>query len=170
MLISPKHKLAFIHIPKTGGKSIREALRNDDPDAHHVGKWHIAATTAKEMVDWDDYKSFAVVRNPWERVVSAYTFAAKDRMDLEAFLNSQWPDYLQPQMHWLVDHEGNVIVNCVCRYETLDDDFDVLCPGVTLPHLNDSDHAPYRSYYNDLTRMKVLQLFQKDIEAFGYTF
>ena len=39
-----------------------------------------------------------------------------------------------------------------------------------LPHLNQSVHRDYRSYYNERTRALVAENFQPDIERFGYSF
>ena len=77
------HRLCFIHIPKAGGSSISEALKKSVPSIekqHHLGtndyRWsgsgHHTIYDYKEefgrLPDW----SFAVIRNPYERCVSAF--------------------------------------------------------------------------------------------------
>ena len=57
----------FIHINKTGGSSIRQALG--------VPQQHITASNLIKEVGLKRWKSrftFSVVRNPWDRVVSLY--------------------------------------------------------------------------------------------------
>jgi hypothetical protein len=75
MIVSHKHRLIFTHIPKNAGTSIRAWLQRWVPDAedmpdalkhdtpHHVHTRHS-----------DDYTHFAVVRNPYDRLLSQYNF------------------------------------------------------------------------------------------------
>ncbi len=39
-----------------------------------------------------------------------------------------------------------------------------------LPHTNKSPHAHYTTYYSDVSRDRVAELFAADIEAYGYEF
>lgn len=71
MLISHAHKLIFVHIQKTGGKSMDALLRAHVPDVMRLGFRHDHAAWHRDAVpDWDGYFKFAFVRNPWDRLVS----------------------------------------------------------------------------------------------------
>jgi hypothetical protein len=97
MLISYRHKFLFVHIAKTGGTSIRAALRRYrwgwpytapltlcslmsqmTHPRHVLGikfPRHAKAVAAKEMLPGEFYQSlfkFTVVRNPWDLQVSSY--------------------------------------------------------------------------------------------------
>jgi hypothetical protein len=75
VLVSNARKFIFIHIQKTAGSSITEALRRAAPDARMVGGRHIRARDAVRLVGrkaWGESLSFAFVRNPWDRLVSWY--------------------------------------------------------------------------------------------------
>jgi len=66
-------KFAFIHIQKTGGDSIEKLLRAAFPGLTSFDPRHMGALRAREEIeDWDEYYSFAFVRNPWDRLVSWY--------------------------------------------------------------------------------------------------
>ena len=90
----------FIHIPKNGGMTIRkiDGIQNKVlfcRHGHHVSMDYTKRLEQKmhstgdhqgyEHARWRDwrtdireqYKAFAIVRNPWDRVVSRYLFAKK---------------------------------------------------------------------------------------------
>ena len=68
-MISLKHRAIFIHIQKTGGESVTAALGGpkNSPDKHWLANELKAVT---ELDIWDNYFRFALVRNPWARLVS----------------------------------------------------------------------------------------------------
>jgi len=90
MIISTQKKFIFIHIPKTGGTSIKKCLlpfynRKKElekiPKGLHkpgaIGRKHSSATVLRKSLDgkiWGSYFKFAFVRNPWDWVVSIYYF------------------------------------------------------------------------------------------------
>jgi chondroitin 4-sulfotransferase 11 len=73
----------FIRIPKTAGRSIQEALKDafaKDPAATlHSSSLHPDARTLMLEVDWNAFYKFSFIRNPWDRVVSAYFFKFTDK-------------------------------------------------------------------------------------------
>jgi len=88
MIISDEHRLAFVHIPKCAGVSVKQPLRAIDStkgyfsrigDHPVLGNIHYAHITLRDLADhfpdeWaklNAYRSFAVVRDPGERFVSA---------------------------------------------------------------------------------------------------
>jgi hypothetical protein len=66
-----RHQCIFVHIPKCAGISVGRSLFGD------YGGGHFGVTTY-EMIftkaEFDAYFKFAVVRNPWDRVLSGYRF------------------------------------------------------------------------------------------------
>lgn len=97
MLISFSHKFVFVHIPKTGGTSIRAALQRYHPFDQAMGNGrmqslrdqyqakldaagifsHSAIRVAPLVLSQeslDTFYKFAVIRNSWEWVVSLYVY------------------------------------------------------------------------------------------------
>lgn len=85
MLISHKYKFITIDIPKTGTKSFRETIRPLnilDIIGHPTSTdfpQHGTALECKQSLEnlgynFDDYFSFCVVRNPWDRYLSFFKY------------------------------------------------------------------------------------------------
>ena len=96
MIVSTEHKFIFISNPKCASSSIRRSL--------HKYHNHTIEEHLKKMGDWHDhliaqevynrigifcnvkkYFIFTTIRNPWERVVSFYNYAARDKRGLPWF-------------------------------------------------------------------------------------
>ncbi|MCC7424387.1 MAG: sulfotransferase family 2 domain-containing protein [Planctomycetaceae bacterium] len=202
MLISHSHRFVFIHVYKTGGTSISAALQPlcEPLDAH---PFHLTAVEAIERLGpsvWRDYLSFAVVRNPWDWIVSLYSWLRDNAAhDLSGFVrelgfpgfvqwlddfaggdrqppsqHGSWGDYRRPQTTWILDAGGRQIVDRVLRFERLAEDFAELQRdlGIVawLDRLNTSDHPPYYECYDHSTREIVGRLFAADVARFGYEF
>lgn len=105
-MISHDKKCIFIHIPKCAGSSI-----NQDLDLKSVGfSGHSPASYHSEFLD--KYFSFTFVRNPYDRIVSAYKYFRKlkeghrwykrnkiisdaaNKMDFKEFVN-HIPDFMK---------------------------------------------------------------------------
>ena len=67
-MISPLHKIIFIHIPKCAGRSISRAL-GEDFDHYTASYYH-----NNFPEHWQDYTVFTTVRNPYQRLVSMYHY------------------------------------------------------------------------------------------------
>ena len=84
------------------------------------------------------------------------------------------PRSFQPQVEWLKDDEGVISIDFIGKFESINTDFDLIknIIGVdkSLPHLNASKRASYRSYYDEETKGIVADWFHEDIREFGYTF
>lgn len=157
--------------------------------------WHAKARDAKKELPEEVYNGFykfAFVRNPWDWQVSYYHFILKEKNHIRHELVKSmagFEEYLQWVIHTknpfpkgatklqteiITDSEGQLIVDFVGRYETLETDFNHLCQRlniqVSLPYLNQSRHRDYREYYNDKTIKLVQEHFQEDIALLGYTF
>ncbi|MDG2384998.1 MAG: sulfotransferase family 2 domain-containing protein [Pirellulaceae bacterium] len=221
MLLSHSHNFLFVHLAKTGGTSVRAALSSRswrDPlhwptfFCHRVSEFcghrlgckiprHAPALVAKELLPptfFDELFKFSFVRNPWDRVVSAYHHFERERRDVLAEQRirdiAHFTDWLldvplnetsraglvaalrRPQIEHLVDFHGNLLVDFVGRYEHLPEDFQwvveqVAFKGVKLPHKRRSQRPrDYRLSYTDRMAEQVADHFAPDIAAFEYSF
>jgi len=193
-----KKQTVFIHVPKTGGASIlqicqRYGIRIVDHNLRNPE--HRSLAQIKEQTP--DIFSFAIVRNPWDRVVSTYHFLKNggikgdDKLDadrfvsgygsfdefvLEGFKDKEILDqiHFRPQYKWISD-DVEVIADMVGRFEKLQLHFSRWCKMIGLPsykleHINRSMHKPYKAYYSAQTIELVREIYSKDIELFKYNF
>lgn len=168
----------FIHIPKTGGNSVRKWMLDNVPTAKAMFqgsymKDHAPYSYIKKAIKQDHGLIFAVVRNPWDRVVSAYHYhKGKDRqgndITFEQFVRTDMRAANRPQ-HLYVDQSVTIL-----KLEDIREDFKVIQQYfncyIDLPVLNKSNHYHYSEYYNDQTRMIVANKFKDDIDRYKYTY
>jgi hypothetical protein len=215
--VSHQYGCTFVHVPKTGGTSIEYALEMR-PDSKRedlrtlFGRIESSALksrgfltgylqhlTAEQIRELDPellghrYFSFAMVRNPWARMVSSFTHkdphllreARARAIELEKI---SFPDYvwqtgrlqhahLQSQCEYVHDAKGQLLVDFVGRFESLTSDFQKVCRRLgiekQLPAKKQSKQKisnDYHDYYDDETRAAVASRYAQDIECFGYSF
>ena len=76
--------MLFVHVPKTGGVSVEETVKEACPDARKarvpIGRHATLGKIIKHEPQVIDYWTFGFVRNPWARMVSWYSMiSAWDR-------------------------------------------------------------------------------------------
>ena len=194
-MIRHDHKFIFIHIPKTGGTSIEGIFKEDVggpfEGSRGVKRKHASARKMKKIhpAEWDEYFKFAVVRNPFDLLVSRYHWS-RDVQCLSSFNEKKTfrqfiiaidrggfkPKWAVPksQLSFLSVNK-EMKMDFIVRFENLQEDFNIVCdkigiPRKELPHINKSNHKHYTEYYDDETREIVAKRYAKDIEYFGYEF
>lgn len=213
-------KKIFIHIPKNAGMSIRHSDYLKDKILVAGAALHKNAMYTKVLRDtmaslgdhhgeeharWRDlsptytmkYDAFAVIRNPWDRVVSRYFFAKKvievekkvpssyaDVSSFEAFLEERhkWGnrEYMwhravrgwYPAVDHITDLQGNLMCDMI-SYENYEQD---LCDYFKLPEMTRPrnvtglNKGTYMDLYTPETIQVVADWYKADIDMFGYDF
>lgn len=149
MPISNELELIFIHIPKNAGTAITNSKTAKFFSGGHQSAKEIMNQYPKE---WNQYFKFAVVRNPWDRVVSNYEYAIMEKsywhhisennpeaahFDYHTLKNKTFEDCVNllyknreslrhqgwsPQYVWISDNDKNVLVDKIFYHEKLDTD------------------------------------------------
>jgi hypothetical protein len=191
-MIDHRYRFIFIHQRKAAGISIADAFGlskesdfdNLDSDFHRFNEGTISWDWNGRTEDEKKYFVFSAVRNPFDRLISAWKFLDNTRnRTLLNVLNDmplQSPDYehlTRPQIEILREPgTAKLVVDDLIRFETLQSDFDRVCdrigrPRFALRHLNYSQREPgYRHYFDRQTRRLVEAHFAEDLEVFGYRF
>lgn len=177
----------FIHINKTAGSSISKAL--NIPFEHKTAMQKRAEIGERA---WCEKCRFCVVRNPWDKVVSHYHYRIKTNqtgLGHQPVSFKQWvklaygeqdpayydkPQMFMPQVNWISDEKGQLLVDNILFFENLEMDFARLSAKLNrrarLPHEKPSSHRHYQEYYDDTTRQIVADWFAEDINTFSYRF
>ena len=189
-----KSKTIFIHIPKTAGVSLLKAIYGDVTlSGHRNFHFNRIALNIKN----EKYFSFAFVRNPWDRLYSAYKFLEKgginihDKNAYEMYL-SQYKNFedfvingldqkiiyeithFTPQSEFICNNKGGVLVDYLGKFESLNQDIITLSKElkteVIIGHHNSNSKQDYTNVYTDRMIAKVQDIYKKDIDIFNYDF
>ena len=151
MPMSRRHKIIFIHIPRTAGESIEKCLDiyGGNPNETFWGVTdgqevlqHKSAEELKSKLNddtlWHGSFKFSVVRNPWSKSVSEYhwylrygpyctfkTWASslRDRIQLNRVINIAEVGHNLPQHSFLFDKDEGLLVDKVLKFEHLEAEF-----------------------------------------------
>lgn len=209
MLISDQKKFIFVHISKTAGTSIRAALepysietptgkwhsflrRFDLPKSYHRYKFsrHAFLSEADQKMPNELYQSyfkFAVVRNPWDRLVSSYHSHHGLKVELNAKRKYQEPvsffEHIEKQhkrnnfqLARITNLTGDLDLDFTLRFENLETDVEQLADklgvDIQLPHRNHSlrEKGSYQDYYDQQSKDYVAKYWAKEIELLNYQF
>ncbi|MCI0558025.1 MAG: sulfotransferase family 2 domain-containing protein [Nitrososphaera sp.] len=164
----------FIHIPRTSGTSLKWALNNKIQDLEYLqAQYHKPAIERRELMGlerWHACYKFTIVRNPWERAVSWY-YLCRDNSPFK-----EWLLKVDVGQARYCTEDGQIIVDDVFKYETLDHRLEELCSKAhwpliqRLPAINSTAHEPYQTYYDLETREYVASQCAFEIEHFKYIF
>jgi hypothetical protein len=208
-MISHKHKTIFIHIPKTGGQSMEQMFLDDlgldwagreplllrpntDPDK---GPQRLAHLYADEYVKYgyvtqeqfDSYFKFAVVRDPYARIVSEFFFRFKKtafwkRPSAPSFVSQSFETdfsdtarHLATQTRYVMDSDGKMIVDQIIKLENLNTEIGPLSEKIfgearVAPHRNKSRLAGTRRKARIRSQIKAMirNKYRSDFETFDY--
>ncbi|MCX7553458.1 sulfotransferase family 2 domain-containing protein [Marinicella sp. S1101] len=207
MLISDSHQFVFVHIRKAAGTSLRQILEQVSlPKNNHW--WYKLLSRGGLAIDYHNYSyrkhanlveaersmpadkftsyfKFAVVRNPWDRLVSEYEYIKTQPTHsrfkrLKAFSFAEFVEFQAKrpaahQVNALRLKSGEIGCDYIGKLETLDESLEVIAKftGLNfehLPHINKIQRRDYRNYYDDDLVSRVGSLWFDDIRNFDYQF
>ena len=185
-MIDHTHRAIFIHQRKVAGMSIMRTFgfQPENPDFHLFNDGVLSAEWRDRDARVRGYFVISAVRNPFDRLISGWKYlaATANRPLLDVLLDPprEGHDYrhlTRPQIAILRDPTtGQLIVDDLIRFESLQADFDRVCarigaPRSILPHVNMSmRERDYRAYFDARTRRLAEIMFAEDLAVFNYQF
>lgn len=194
----PQKKIIFIHIPKCGGSSIAAGLFDSvgirfgtylkikDRKKYFSGddmKHATAATYKNTMKSWDDYYKFSVVRNPWDRFVSALNWQQnakkKNRINISEFMN--YDDHqietfinshrlFSPMTKYVLDRNGEPLLDDIFDLKHMNqirDHLQIKKINKKIRNANKIEHMLNDDAYAKINYI-VQKFYKDDIDYFGY--
>ena len=158
---------------------------------------HIPAIKMRKIVGektWKRIFTFTFARNPWDRMASMYHYRNKvgkissdlsfrdyilalDRNRGVSGTIFQNPIFYYGSSDYILDDNGNIMVDFVGKFETRDRDLKEIATRIGYNSFGDAwvqRASPagrhYSTHYDDETREIVRRLYQQDLERFGYEF
>lgn len=157
-MICKELKILYIDICKSACVSIQRAFNKAFKEYEFINKHHSISDICEPVPEevLRTYKSFCVVRNPFDRMVSIWLWGYKKwkvstfKEFLVNFYNGKYKKRVKryskvsglsyswiysPQIRWITDTSGKIRVDKILRFENLDNDFSQLCRDWNLPVL-----------------------------------
>jgi hypothetical protein len=197
MSVYHKWRTVFVQIPKNASSAIHRIMENQTDHTHDHSKY-------VDIISWHDpeliesYYSFAICRNPYDRLVSAYEFLQQGEWDLKHlsfkelveyfyekgnFFYTEQDVFFWPQ-HRFVTIKKIILVDDIVRYETLDAEWPTIqakimanVPSrfaalpIELKRENPSHNKVgknWEEYYTPELKKMVYELYERDFEIFKY--
>lgn len=161
MLVSSDKKFIFIHVPKTGGTSLGEALSPyccslravARPNVRLNRDKHIDARELCAIIKpqiWSDYYKFTIVRNPWELMLSHYMFFRTKsksklgqlarKLSLSQYITWYFTENTTGKFNYGFDlfctnSDKTLALNAVYRLEDIDTWYSGLCTALSIPEV-----------------------------------
>ncbi|WP_052055837.1 sulfotransferase family 2 domain-containing protein [Myxosarcina sp. GI1] len=156
-----RHQCIFVHVPKAAGVSICKALFGNFAGHHTtLSKYQLVFSQS----EFDRYFKFTFVRNPWDRVFSAYNFLQKGgltkedkrwaaaeiapfasfddfvRMGLHKPIIQKWRHF-RPQVDFLlIPGSSKLQVDFLGFFENLQEDFQYVVDKLNIHDIPDLKH------------------------------
>lgn len=212
LVISKKYKYIFFHLPKNAGVSVSSYLIDQELKLRIIKKInyltkfffrkknsflltskyqilrfnsHISCYQFFEIAEFDqfkDYYMFAVVRNPFDRMVSRYEYSKKINKKFKQFTFEDFVSYdlknnirVLNQFKFLTIDKKNKLINNFIKFENLNYDLNIVSNKLfnknhNLLHLNKTNHEDYKKYFNNKSRNLIEKKLSKDLDFFEYEF
>ncbi|MGI9200565.1 MAG: sulfotransferase family 2 domain-containing protein [Woeseiaceae bacterium] len=159
------------------------------PEIARLNHGHISAEQIRPHLDddiWNEYFKFGFVRNPFDRFVSTCFFLNRSNPNFAQtavqFMKQRLPlprfrqrILVKPQYQQLCWSGGDVALDYVGRYESLQQSYDEICErigisGSELGVKNTSKHKTFDTYYDEDLRNSVAEFYAEDLRIFDYAF
>lgn len=205
-VLNMKAGYVFIHVPKCAGASITSVLLDSDHSFNFGSISALEQIVQQENIEsgedvkliaharardirnflgtpaYESLESFAVVRNPWDRLKSHYHYSRVPPNDsANKILERSFGDFViwacenRPStLHdRLVDKQGRLIVKNILKFESLESDFQNFSDSFSfdfgkLPHKNTSSNSHEKTIFPNSVIDMVKRTYERDFSLFDY--
>lgn len=207
-MISDSKKFIFIHIPKTGGNTVQKILEKYSNNKLIAKNSSVGKNQGLKIIDkttlldikhnsikyyevkypekYKTYYKFCVIRNIYDRLISAYFFHNHSTIENpKEFDENDFIDFIRAYkkneiFNYIIDRNGEIVVKnyidfsnlipslkeTLIKIGILDSDIDLLDFDIKL---NKSNHKHYSQYYTKKSQNVVEKNFKKEIDYFNWS-
>jgi chondroitin 4-sulfotransferase 11 len=199
VILKGQHNINFVHIPKSAGSSISVWLKNNKGNSDCI-EFHHIHPHADYLNEQSKNFTFAVVRNPWDRAVSAYEYikfktpvapklfeefhknyrkiTEMAEFDFKIFVKHMDQLKIKEEFWWNLSTCQTEWIkqstDLVLKTENLQFEFDIiknmLSINSDLLHINSTSHEHYQQYFDEETKSIIAKAFEADVETYKYKF
>ncbi|MDX1701280.1 MAG: sulfotransferase family 2 domain-containing protein [Melioribacteraceae bacterium] len=134
--------------------------------------------------DLENIFKFTIVRNPFDRTVSAFFYLKKHgiipKKSFSEFIKEDFSkEGISINGHFHMQtpsafYEGEQFVDFIAKLENIKKDWKNISSKIkclhVLPHKNRTRHNPYKTYYDEESIQIVSEIYAEDLKNFGYKF
>ena len=132
---------------------------------------------------WNNYYKFCFIRNPYDRIVSAWNHVNRFNIPFKNFLNLkdlcndvEYMHMFMPQYRSMINEKANSYINFIGHFENLNEDFEIILNNLGIKNiihnknykLNVRNHKYYYEYYDQESLEKVNILMKEDFDNLDY--
>ena len=133
---------------------------------------------------WDSYFKFCFIRNPYDKIVSAWYHVNRFNIPFKNFLNLgntcndvEYMHMFMPQARNIINERGKITFNFIGHFESLEEDFRQILGLIGVKNIiheitkkmNVRDHLHYTEYYEDQETLdKVNYILREDFNYLDY--
>ena len=178
------HEDTFLGRIYARSRWVRKCINRHSPI---IGNWyyeHMPASRVRELVGediWNNYHKFCFERNPWDKVVSYYNWKKfgqrKPMPDFKTWVMEK--THRLPKDASLYFKDNTCLVDQVIEFDGFISRFNDLSIKLGVPFNVEmprektnitQNKVDYRDFYDDETREKVAEHFQREIRLMGYKY
>ena len=186
MWVNDERKIAYLHLPKTGGTFIKNCIGG----FRKVTKTHIKLREVPNPELYLDYYFFTVVRNPYRRYASQYRHRRRKYENYLASGSTTIPQEvldalfinlssLSSYLEWIIKEAGELIVQAdyidhpilkpeIFKYEDTDLSEIIPCEGEKSGETNYWGDYDWKDYVDSKGILLINEYCKRDFEQFGY--
>tara|TARA_R100000008_G_scaffold84742_1_gene72943 strand:- start:1055 stop:1702 length:648 start_codon:yes stop_codon:yes gene_type:complete len=191
-----KHALGFFHIPRSGGVSVSNAIKNSTAgrDTERTGIYTIKDYNNQfgTLPDW----SFAMIRNPYERFLSVWVYNDRENDNIHS-KKARWKTYIANAKTWLASQpcgeakaidvttahhalpascfvtiDDSVSVNTLIKMENIDKVPQIIWKNTgiricEIAHLNKTNSIDFvKEFLDEECKKHIREIYAKDFELY----
>ena len=151
--------------------------------AYYKTSTHINKKMNMTPQKWDSYYKFCFIRNPYDKIVSAWNHVNLLGASFEEYLyldkkcnDVEYMHVFLPQVRNIINQSGKIKIDYIGKFENLEEDFQNILKNIGIKNIihdvskqmNKRNHNKFYEYYNQRVLTKVNEILSEDFALLDY--